>query len=32
MKEALPEIWEAETKDHHDQILQSAAVETVVRA
>ncbi|XP_021753922.1 suppressor of disruption of TFIIS-like [Chenopodium quinoa] len=32
MKEALPEIWEAKSKEHHEQVLQAAAAETVVRA
>ncbi|CAO2820090.1 unnamed protein product [Amaranthus hypochondriacus] len=32
MKEALPEIWEMEAKERHDQVLQTATVETFVRA
>lgn len=32
MKEALPKIWEVETKEHVDHVRQSTAVETVVRA
>lgn len=32
MKEALPQIWEPEPEEQHDQVLQSTAVATVVQA